>query len=173
MTDRKLDRWVADLNTPSEGPYKRRTMKQRFGKWRLLGWVMRQCKRQRWKVAVLAVVIVSLSFLALTTTRGGGQGFTETGILQSSNGDFHFITGSYDCFIDGTFGGAAVDIEVLARGSVASPTKVKDVSVAALIGVTAETGWESLRIGGLFVRAEVTGGDGTTLINFQCGRVEQ
>jgi hypothetical protein len=131
--------------------------------------------RSRLAVVFSVGVVLAALVLGAASIDRGEQGFTETALGADVDGGWYYLQGSpYVCVVWGTFsGGATFDAEILVAGTQASPTKLKDVGNAALVGVTAETTWQTLDIGGYYIRAEVTGGDGSTSVNWRCGKAGQ
>ena len=119
---------------------------------------------------LLGAMLMFLFFIAVGATTGGRNGFLETAI-PNGVGDWQVMKGEWNCRVYGTFDSASVSVETLTEGTPASPTKVTDISVAALVGVTTETAWVSILAGHGSHRANVTGGLGSELITWTCRRV--
>lgn len=113
-------------------------------------------------------LVLAVALLTIGALRQSSDYFTETAILQSSDSTFVHMKGDCECKILGTFGGASADVETEIQGT---GGVIRDVDVAALISVVAETAWVSIRLGSGGYRIEVTGGDGTTSLTFHCRRV--
>lgn len=120
-------------------------------------------------VAFCILLLLSFGASALTI-QDDRDGFTEID-LPNGAGDWHRLSGVYVCRIWGTFDGATATMERIVLGDRATPTKIENISVAALVNVSVESNDERVEAGTTQYRLAVAGGLGAELISYQCLRV--
>ena len=116
-----------------------------------------------------AVALAALLLLGVGAKTGGSQSFTIT-LGASANGDtdWQYMEGLYSCIAYGSnWDSATIDME----SRIASTSDVKDVGVAALVGMTADIVWTAIDAGSGEYRFEVTGGGASMDIVLHCRRI--
>jgi Tfp pilus assembly protein PilX len=119
--------------------------------------------------SIVAVLLIGAVSGYIGESQQTNDVMTETGITVGDGAWIFLRPASWACAVwADAWTDGSVDVETLMTGTTDTPTKVLNVDVASLVGVTADA-WGSMGGNGYF-RIEVTGSD---TINWQCRRYSQ